>query len=115
MIKELTTYEIAEALFSDKDGGWSRAGAFAMAEWLEQHEEDSGEQTTLDVVAIRCDFSEYESLQHWASDRWCGLAYLYLNISDDTTDEELEEMICRYIHDHGVLIAFDGGVIVSSF
>ena len=114
MIKELTKYDIADALFSDEYGGWSRAGAFAMAEWLEEMENQTGEQTTLDVVAIRCDFSEHESLQQWASD-YGGIDYLELDTTEDTTDEELDDMIREYINDHGFLIEFDGGLIVSSF
>ena len=114
MIKELTTYDIADALFSDEYGGWSRAGALALAEWLEDMEDATGEQTTLDVVAIRCDFSEHGSLQQWASD-YGGLDCLELDTTEDTTDEELDEMIREYINDHGFLVEFEGGVIVSSF
>ena len=70
MKQTLTTYDIAEALVNDEDGGWSRAGAFAMAEYLEQYEEDTGEELDLDVVAIRCDYSEYATAWECVDD--CG-------------------------------------------
>ena len=111
---ELTTYDIANRLLEDEYANWSRAGALALAEWLEELEEGTGEETMLDVVAIRCDFSEHGSLQQWASD-YGGLDYLELDTSEDTSNEELDEMIREYIHDHGFVIEFDGGVIVSSF
>jgi hypothetical protein len=116
---ELTTYDIAERLFADEYGGWSRAGAFALAEWLEDMEEDTGEETTLDVVAIRCDFSEYGSLIDWASDYFGGPGDwqepLGVDDSVDLGPEDTEPAIRDYIHDNGFLIEFDGGIIVSSF
>lgn len=62
MKKTLTTYDIADALYADENANWSRAGAFALAEWLEEMEESTGAETELDVVAIRCDFAEHDSL-----------------------------------------------------
>ena len=50
MKKTLTTYDIADALCQDENANWSRAGAFALAEWLEEMEESTGEETELDVV-----------------------------------------------------------------
>jgi len=111
---ELTTYDIAERLFADEYGGWSRAGALALAKWLEEWEESCGESRDLDVVAIRCEFSEHDDLQSWASD-YGGLDYLNLDTTDETTPDELDDMIRDYIHDHGILVEFDGGIIVSSF
>ena len=37
----LSIHEIADRLFSDENAGWSRAGSLALAEWLEQMEEDT--------------------------------------------------------------------------
>ena len=48
----LTTYDIANALRGDENARWSRAGSFALAEYLEQLEEETGEEIELDVVAI---------------------------------------------------------------
>ena len=116
----LTTDDIAEALYKDEYGGWSRGGAFAMAEWLEEMEEGTGEEMELDVVAIRCDFSEYESLQDWAGSYWGTIGgacqvKAHFGWDDDIDDEEKEDSIREYVNDHGHLIEFDGGVIVSSF
>jgi hypothetical protein len=110
MKKTLSTHDIADALHSDENAGWSWAGACAMAEYLEELEEGSGEEMELDVVAIRCDFSEHESLQAWALDHFGGEAYA-LERLPDLEDETISE----YINDHGILIEFDGGIIVSRF
>lgn len=111
----LSTNEIADRLFQDKDAGFTWAGAHALAEYLEEAE--NGEDTEFDGVAIRCDFSEYASLEDWASgyfgsDKWKS----ELDIEEDEEDEDtINEAIKDHINDNGTLIEFDGGIIVSSF
>jgi len=119
----LSTSDIARALKSDENAAWSWNGARALAEYFEQLEEETGEEMELDTVAIRCDFSEYDSLEAWASDYFRNQAdavdKLGLTIgmdgSIDEDSDEIDDLIRSYIQDHGQLIEFDGGVIVSSF
>ena len=107
MIETLTTSQAAHYLLQDDNASWSYAGAHAMIEYLEQHEEDSGaEPVEFDQVAIRCDFSEYASLQDWAAE--------YFDTEIDS-EIDIDSEIREYINDHGVLIEFNGGIIVSSF
>ena len=125
MKKTLTTYDIAHELLQDANADWTRAGAFALAEHLEQYEEETGEEMELDVVAIRCDFSEHSSLEDWAVDYFshskqaANAMGLELDMDGETwvevSREELQEAIRSYIQDNGQLIEFDGGIIVSSF
>jgi hypothetical protein len=109
MKKTLTNYEIAHELLQDENAAWTRAGAFALAEHLEQIEEDTGEEMELDIVAIRCDFAEYSSLEDWADD------YGMEQDSLDDSHEQRADNIRSFIQDNGQLIEFDGGIIVSSF
>ena len=119
----LNTSDIARALKSDENAAWSWNGAKALAEYLEEYEESTGEEMELDIVAIRCDFSEYESLESWASYYFRNQAdavdklglTLGMDGSIDEDSDEIDDMIRSYIQDHGQLIEFDGGVIVSSF
>jgi len=123
MKKTLTNYEIAHELLQDENAAWTRSGAFALAEHLEQYEQDIGEELELDVVAIRCDFTEYASLEEWAGIHFAShvdaVNELGLTIGDggalEESSEEQDEAIRSYIQDHGTLIEFDGGIIVSSF
>ena len=109
MKKTLSTYEAADFLFQDENAGWTRAGAFALVEYLEELEYELDEEIELDVVAIRCDFSEYDSLV-------AVFEEYGINTSDLPEDEEeRNDEIREYIRDHGTLIEFDGGVIVSAF
>ena len=104
----LSTYDIADALKGDTNANWSYNGAKALAEYLEALEEGTGEEMDLDVVAIRCDFSEFGSLREWADDY--GHEYDHAE-----NDDDIEKDIREYITDHGELIEFEGGIIVSSF
>lgn len=114
MKKTLTTHDIANELHSDKNAGWSWAGALALAEHLEEMEASTGEEMELDVVAIRCDFSEHETLTAWAIDYFGGQENALESLSLESL-EEADEIIREYINDRGTLIEFEGGIIVSSF
>ncbi len=119
----LNTSDIARALKSDENAAWTWNGAKALAEYLEQLEEETGEEMELDVCAIRCDFSEFSSLEAWAADYFRNQAdavdklclTLGMDGSIDEDSEEIDDLIRSFIQDHGTLIEFDGGVIVSSF
>jgi len=117
MKKTLSTYEVADSLCNDEFANWSHAGAFALAEYLEELEADCGQEMELDTVAIRCDFAEHSSLQDWAIEYFGGVpeALEGLGVEDETELDELEDAIRSYVQDRGTLIEFDGGVIVSSF
>lgn len=114
MKKTLTTHDIADELHNDKNAGWSWAGACALAEYLEDLEESTGEEMELDVVAIRCDFAEYETLSAWAIDHFGGESYALEALSLESL-EDSDDTIREYINERGTLIEFEGGVIVSSF
>ena len=113
----LNTLQIANALKSDTNANWSYDGAMALAEYLEEMEESTGEEMELDVVAIRCDYSEYASLQEWAAEYYGSSEKAAVNFGwdEDTNDEEKDSDIRIEIRDGGQLVEFDGGVIVSGF
>ena len=112
----LTTSQVADELRKDTNANWSYAGANALAEYLEEYEESTGEEIELDTCAIRCDFSEYASLQDWAHDHFSNaLEELGFDETEENDDDEVNDKIREYIQDHGQLIEFDGGIIVSSF
>ena len=127
----LNTNDIAQALYNDKNANWSYEGATALAEWLEEMEEGSEEEQELDVVAIRCDFSQFDNLSTWVKEYYGrdlsqSLADAGIDCEDcedidgldnlrDGYNDELDNLIRDHINDRGTLIEFNGGVIVSSF
>lgn len=124
MKETLSTHEVANRLVNDEIAAWTYNGAMALAEYLEELEYDMGEEMELDVVALRCEFSEYESLMTWAEDHLGNFKNvaneldLTVDMSGDEFEEDeddVEEAIRDYIQERGSLIEFDTGIIVSCF
>ena len=113
MKNNLCTSEAAHLLLNDEYASWSYNGAYALVRYLMELEDETGEEIEFDRVAIRCDFSQYESLQDWANEY--GLDCIDLGVESDDEDETKEEAIRDFIQDRGQLIEFDGGIIVSQF
>jgi GTP-binding protein EngB required for normal cell division len=112
----LSTSHAAEILANDENSSFSRLGAYALVEYLEQMEEDCGEEIEFCHVAIRCDYSEYDSLQEWAHEYFSNaLQELGFDETEENDDDKVDEKIREYIQDRGQLIEFSGGIIVSSF
>ena len=97
MYKTLTVSDMARDLIQDEFAGWTPAGAYALAEWFDELEP----QLEWDPVAVRCDFSEYESAADAAAQ--------YCNDSLDE-DEALD-----YLNEQTMVITFTGGVIIADF
>jgi hypothetical protein len=116
----LNTYQIADALKNDTCARWSYAGSLALAEYLEEYEESTGEEMELDTCAIRCDFSEYESALACALEYgWSPEASILDDDDNIRPDEEVEEenneRALKWLQNRTQVIEFEGGIIVSSF
>ena len=101
MFVTLTTMEVVDRLLADEYANWTRAGAWAMAEYLEEMEAD--QPIEFDRVAIRCDYSEYGSA--------CDAAAELLGGEWDD-DAEAVDALERQTTVIGVK---GGGVIVQAF
>jgi len=118
MKNTLNTSEAASLLMADENADWTMAGALALVEYLEQIEEDCGIELELNVVALRCKYSEYTDLLDWAYGYWGTGEWkdeLGFDVDEEIDEEDADEAISIYIHEHGQLIEFDGGIIVSNF
>lgn len=93
----LTPMQAAERL-SDGQSGFSFAGAYALAEYLEKIDADM----EFDEVAIRCQFSEYASALDAAAD------YGYVPDEEGSREEAREWLAQRT-----AVIPFEGGVVVQ--
>lgn len=47
----------------DRNENFSYQGKKALFEYLEQYEEDCGEELEFDVIALCCDYTEYDNLE----------------------------------------------------
>jgi len=114
----LTTDEVARALLNDKNAAWSRAGAYALAEYLEEIERESATEMEMDVCAIRCDFTEYASATLAA--RAYGNDYSASFYNEDDTEnenavEQTEAYCLEWLQKRTQTVKFDGGLIIQNF
>ena len=83
-----------------EDCGFSIAGARALFEYLESFEQDCGEELEYDPTAFSYEFTEYADLEEIQ-----GVYDL------DTRGQS----VCEHLHDHTIVIEFDGGIIIQDF
>ena len=106
MFQTLSTSQAADLLKADTNAAWTRSGAYAIVEHLEQSEE-TNYPIEFDAVAIRCDYSEYSSAYEAAIDYGFKAEY------EDEDGRESEAM--AWLGDRTEVIAFCGGVVVGKF
>lgn len=83
------------------DSNFSYDGTEALYNYYEEYSEDMGTPFEFDAVAIRMDWSEYDSLAEAYKD------YAY-EVTDDMTDED----IIAYFEDNTTLIELDNGHVL---
>ena len=104
----LNTNDIVKHLMRDTNASWTRSGAYALADYLQELEDSAGEEQELDVVAIRCDFAEYATAVEAAGEYgWAP--------EPDEYEEANEAAALSWLHDRTSVIEFNGGVIISQF
>ena len=106
MFQTLSTSQAADLLKADTNAAWTRSGAYAIVEHLEQSEE-TNYPIEFDSVAIRCDYSEYSSAYEAAID------YGFESEYEDEDERETEAM--EWLTDRTEVVAFCGGVVVGKF
>lgn len=109
MKQTLSVNQAAHILLQDSYANWSYNGAIALCEYLEQLEEDCDIEIEFDVVALRCDYSEYSSIEDVFSE--------YADPSDlaDNEEEFDEDAALEYLRDRTEVIEFSEGIIIRSF
>ena len=69
MINTINKYEFSDAFQKMGRGDqFSYEGLIALFDYLEMFEDDIGEPIELDVIAICCEYTEYENLKEFQND-----------------------------------------------
>ena len=110
----LSTTEAVNHLLADTKANWSYAGARALIEHLEELENANGEELELDVVALRCDYSEWDTALE------CAIEHGYTPENGDVSplgeiDLDAEMDALDWLYDRSIVIKFPAGLIVSTF
>ena len=88
MKQTITESYFVDEIVKDEYNSISVQGARALFDYLEEYERDSGQDIEFDLVAIRCDFSEYENLDAVLDD-YDNIKTLE-DLQDNTTVIEIE-------------------------
>ena len=107
MKQTINQYDFTEAFrIAGRGEQFSYDGLIALFDYLEQYEEETGEELELDVIALCCEWCEYESCIEAAKEY--GEAF-------EGGQEEMEEEAHEWLLDQTPVICFDGGVIIANF
>ena len=107
MIQSINKYDFERAFVDyNRTDNFSYDGLRALFNYLEDYEEDTGEAVELDVIALCCDYCEYDNALEVA------IAYGY---TPDEDEDEKEEAATEFLNDNTTLITFEGGVIIQAF
>jgi len=101
MKKTINSYDFYRGFEKLRPDNFSYAGLDALFDYLEELEEDTGEEIEFDVIAICCDYSEYKSATEAVKDY----------VGEEMTEKEALE----YLQDKTFIIEFDGGIIIQNY
>jgi len=97
MFTYVTENEFRKAFQELRPTKFSYDGLKALYEYFEEYEDSTGEKIELDVIAICCEYSEYESLDDFNDlfDYKCneGLEWTLETLKDHTQVIEFEKLI----------------------
>lgn len=98
VVNTMTVSQMVDSLLDDENASWTRLGAYALAEYLDQLSDDIGGPIEWDRVAVRCDFSEYtlfDLLSNFGDSLnldWQAIAMELLEGGDFPVDEVVEQL-----------------------
>ena len=92
-------------------------GLRALFDYLEQYEEETGQDLELDVIALCCEYSEYESLNEYLKDYNTDIEKTDYTEEDGTFNEEkFKEAVLNEIMDKTTFIKInDDSFIIGCY
>lgn len=103
--------------FADRKDTFSYQGKRALFDYLTQCEDETGESIELDVVALCCEWTEYDSAIEAASEY---SAFEGMTFDDEGNEaeslDEVDSKAIKFLEDNTTLLKLStGGVIIQQF
>ena len=112
MYETVTESRFIEAFRQTRPNQFSRNALVALFDYLDQLEQDLGEETEFDPIGLCCDWTEYKDpIEAAEAYGWEAPDVAEGEERDDTSDRKALE----YLQDNTHVIDFDGGVLVLNF
>ena len=117
MKQTINLYDFERAFSQmDRQDQFTYDGKKALLEYLEQYEEDCGEEIELDVIALCCEYSEYESADQAASNYFDYEGMEYDEDGNEMIEpEEVKNKALEYLRNRTSVIVFNTGIIIQQF
>ena len=112
MYETVNQSRFLEAFKQVRPNQFSRNALVALFDYLDQLEQDLGEEQELDVIALCCDWTEYaDPLEAAEAYGWKAPEIPDGEERDDTSDRKALEFLADQTH----VVEFEGGVLVLNF
>ena len=106
--------QFVDSFREDRKNTFSYDGKKALFEYLEQYEEDTGEEIELDIIALCCEYTEYETALEVATNY-----PKFLNEEElkELDEEEKEAEALKFLQDNTQVIELEDGkgIIIKDF
>lgn len=112
MKETVTESRFIQAFQALRPNNFSRPALVALFDYLDQLEQDLGEETELDVISLCCDWAEYrDAIEAAETYGWEAPEIPEGEERDDTSDRKALE----FLQDQTHVVEFEGGVLVLNF
>ena len=99
-----------------REDNFSSEALEALFNYLEEYEQDTGEEIELDVIGLCCEFTEYENAIMAAEDYGFTTELEAEDYEDvESYEDAKEEEALEWLQDRTEVINFDGGLIIQNF
>lgn len=111
MKQTINRYEFVEAFRSmDRYDCFGYTALQALFDYLEDYEDSTGEEMELDVIAICCDWTNYDDAAGAAEEMITSFER-----DEEEDDDDYEARALEELQNHTTVIEHDDGVLVESF
>ncbi len=116
MFTSINVYQFRDAFHNmGRKDQFSYNALGALFDYLEQLEEDCGEPIELDVIALCCEYAEYDSALEAAREYGYTPCQIEEEESEDEYNESVEESALDWLRARKTVIEFSGGVVIQNF
>jgi len=110
---------IQRFVLMNRENNFSYEGRRALFEYLESYEEDTGEEIDLDIIALCCEYSEFDDIEDYIKQYGTDIEKKDFEFYEDkeSIKEEYEKAVLEEIQDKTTLINIEGseGFIIQQY
>lgn len=99
--------QFTDAFMSIRPNNFTYDGLVLLFDWIEQQEQETGQEQELDVIALCCDFEELTIEE---------IIRQYNIEADDIEDDEIDDYVMNYLNDETTIVGkTDNAIVFLSF